>query len=141
MVVNVAGRKHTFDIREHVVVGFDISPLIQIDSSAQEYCVWRVTYSHENSANRFDSLFIRDDVFYANSVQGIITQIAHQRTIPHKIDLWIGYRAVLHDLARPQTVASVDNSNLVSIVAERQGLLNRRIAPPDNHYIVSFKEQ
>jgi hypothetical protein len=63
------------------------------------------------------------------------------RVVPEELDLGVGERPVLHDLAGAQLVAAVDDRDLVGELGEERGLLDRRVAAADDGDLLSAEEE
>ena len=61
--------------------------------------------------------------------------------VPEHLDLRVGERPVLHDLAGPQLVAAVDERDLLGELGEEDRLLHRRVATADDGDVMAAEEE
>ncbi len=76
-----------------------------------------------------------------DALDRVVAEDVGDRVVPQELDLGVGEGAVLHDLARPQLVAAVDERDLVGELGEERRLLDRRVATADDGDVVAAEEE
>src|SRR6185503_8323678 len=100
--------------------------------SAEDRGVGLVADRDEEPAERFGRLLARLDVPEAQARDAILPEHLGDLAVPAERDLGMVERAVLHDPAAPEAVASMDEDDLARELGQEQRLLERAVPAADD---------
>ena len=81
------------------------------------------------------------DVADAHALDLLVAEDVGDDGVPQELDLRVGERPVLHDLARPQCIATMDQGDLVGEAGEERRLLDGRVAAADDGDVLAAEEE
>src|SRR5260370_4414463 len=141
MIGYVARCENTRNVGHRMLNWNNVAGPIHFDGALEQVGVRLMPDCQEESLNRQYALFARFHIAQPQTRNFVFTQNLGHFRVPDKADLGILESALLHNLARSQRIAAVDNRHIVSVARQESGLFHNRIPTPDSATILMLDEE
>src|SRR5260221_11586913 len=141
MIGYVARCEYTRTVGHRMLERNNVASPIHFDDALEQVGVRLMPDCQEESLNRQYALFARFHIAQPQTRNFVFTQNLDHFCVPDKADLGILESALLHNLARSQRIAAVDNRHMVGVARQESGLFHSSISTPDNGHILMLKEE
>ncbi len=142
VVLHIAAGEDTVDVGcRRAVLGEQVPLLVDVEDIGEQVGVGTVSDGDEQAGDRQGRLLGGLDVAHADSFDLLVAVDVGDDGVPQELDLRVGERSILHDLAGPQGVPAMDQGDLVGEAGEERRLLDGRVTAAHHGDVLATEEE
>src|SRR6266568_4593506 len=141
MIGHIPGGENACNVGHRMLNRHNIPGPVHLDHTLEQIGIGFVTNGQEKSLHRQYTLRARFQIAQSQTRHRVLAQHLGHIRIPDEADLRVFKSALLHDLARAQSIAPVDNRYMTGIAGQEDRLFHGSVSAANDCYVLMLEEE